>query len=132
MRQRFYMDSGIWQKRISSAAFHVYGYLSWCANRDRHSYPSVPEIKRKCGLSESTVRRAIRELEKEGLVQKREQYIELKNGKRRRTSNLYILIVQDSDDTRSDLNSHPSQISEGVGPNIAGKINDKQLITNSY
>ena len=52
----------------------VYGYLSDRANREGQCWPAVPTIAREIKLSEATVRRAIKDLRKAGLIETEQRY----------------------------------------------------------
>ena len=55
-------------------AVAVYIYLSDRANKEGKCWPAVPTIAREIKLSEATVRRAIRDLRKAGLVETEQRY----------------------------------------------------------
>lgn len=125
-RTRFYMNAGIWEKTISSSAFHVYAFLSWCADRSGACYPAVPEIARRCHISVTTVRKALRELREAGLVHSQTQHKPTKSGGRRQTANAYFLTAQIPHPPPSDPAPAPSQIPWGMGSDPEGEINDKR------
>ena len=58
----------------------MYIYLSDRANKDGECWPDIPTIARELKLSQSTVRRALRDLRKEGLLETEQRYRE-KGGK---------------------------------------------------
>lgn len=58
----------------------MYIYLSDRANKDGECWPAIPTIARELKLSQSTVRRALRDLRKEGLLETEQRYRE-KGGK---------------------------------------------------
>ena len=49
-------------------AVSVYIYLMDRANRDGQCWPAIPTIARELKLSQSTIRRALRDLRKAGLL----------------------------------------------------------------
>ncbi len=55
-------------------AVTVYAYLADRANKDGECWPAIPTIARELKLSQSTVRRALRDLRKEGLIQTEQRY----------------------------------------------------------
>jgi DNA-binding FadR family transcriptional regulator len=55
-------------------AIAVYCYLSERANRDGECWPAVPTIAQEIKLSEKTVRRAIRDLKKERVIETKQRY----------------------------------------------------------
>ena len=61
-------------------AVSVYIYLSDRANKDGECWPAIPTIASQLRLSQSTVRRALRDLRKAGLL-KTEQRYRTKGGK---------------------------------------------------
>lgn len=75
----------IYQEELPARAKLVYMYLKDRANREGRCWPAIQTIGRDLGLSRSTVKRAIRELEQSGLLtrqgRKRENHGD--------TSNLY-------------------------------------------
>ena len=73
---------------LPQRAKRVYIYL--CDRRDKEgkSWPSVKRIAKDLSISEKTVRRAVQDLEKAGLVRK--EYAYRKNGSH--TSNRYYVL----------------------------------------
>ena len=55
-------------------AISVYIYLADRANKDGICWPSIPTIAKDLKLSESTARRAIRDLRKAGAIQTEQRY----------------------------------------------------------
>ena len=55
-------------------AIAVYIYLADRANKDGICWPSIPTIAKDLKLSESTTRRAIRDLRKAGVIQTEQRY----------------------------------------------------------
>ena len=81
-RLEFLYKSGLPHRAIA-----VYMYLYDRANKDGTCFPSIPTIARHTGLSQSTVRRAIRDLCNEGFLTVSERH--RTNGAD--SSNLYLL-----------------------------------------
>ena len=77
----------IYRSRLPQRAILVYMYLCARADQKGTCYPSFKTIARDLKVSDSTVKRAIRELVNEGYIQKISRT--RKNGGK--SSNLYIL-----------------------------------------
>lgn len=58
----------LYRSELPHRAVSVYTYLSDRANKDGECWPAIPTIARELKLSQSTVRRALRDLRKAGLV----------------------------------------------------------------
>ena len=63
---------------LPHGAVAVYLYLADRSNREGECWPAIPTIAEELKLSESTVRRAIRDLKKENLLTTEQRY--RKNG----------------------------------------------------
>ena len=61
---------------LSHRAVSVYIYLADRANKQHECFPAIPTIARELKLSESTVRRAIRDLRRAKLVETEQRYRE--------------------------------------------------------
>ena len=70
----------LYRSDLPHRAVSVYIYLFDRANKDGECWPSIPTIARDLKLSESTVRRALHDLRREGLVESEQRYRE-KGGK---------------------------------------------------
>ena len=75
------------EEELSHRAVTVYVYLRDRSNKEGSCWPGVKTIARELKLSPRTVQRAVRELEKVGLVTRQARYRE--NGSY--TSNKYFL-----------------------------------------
>ncbi len=73
---------------LPSRAKLVYIYLYDRCDKERKAWPSVKTIAKELSISDKTVRRAIKDLEKVGLIRK--EYAKRKNGSF--TSNRYFLL----------------------------------------
>ena len=73
---------------LPSRAKLVYIYLYDRCDAERKAWPSVKTIAKELSISDKTVRRAIKDLEKAGLIRK--EYAKRKNGSF--TSNRYFLL----------------------------------------
>lgn len=58
----------LYECEISHRAVAVYLYLADRANKQGECWPSIPTIAEDLKISESTVRRAVKELKKAGLL----------------------------------------------------------------
>lgn len=70
----------LYRMELPHRAVAVYIYLFDRANKEGKCWPAVPTIAREIKLSEATVRRAIRDLRKAGLVETEQRY-RIKGGK---------------------------------------------------
>lgn len=64
----------LYRMDLPHRAVAVYVYLYDRANREGQCWPAVPTIAREIKLSEATVRRAIRDLRKAGLIETEQRY----------------------------------------------------------
>lgn len=70
----------LYRMELPHRAISVYIYLSDRANKNGECWPAIPTIAADLKLSPSTVRRALRDLRKAGLVETKQRYRE-KGGK---------------------------------------------------
>ena len=70
----------LYRSDLPRRAVSVYIYLFDRTNKDGECWPAIPTIARDLKLSESTVRRALHDLRREGLVESEQRYRE-KGGK---------------------------------------------------
>jgi predicted transcriptional regulator len=64
----------LYKMDLPHRAIAVYIYLADRANKDGICWPAIPTIARDLKLSESTVRRALHDLRKRGLLQTDQRY----------------------------------------------------------
>ena len=64
----------IYKADLSHRAVSVYIYLYDRANKDGECWPSIPTIAKELKFSESTVRRALKDLRKEGFIVTEQRY----------------------------------------------------------
>ena len=86
-----YFDT-IYASGLPARAIMVYQYLSDRAGKEKQCYPSIRRIAADLSISESTVKRALKDLERAGYISwlnRRRQYGERQFGK---TSNLYRVL----------------------------------------
>lgn len=77
----------LYQSDLPSRAITVYLYLRGRANREGVCWPAIPTMARELKLSESTIRRGVRDLEKAGFLVVEERFRLNKAD----SSNLYVL-----------------------------------------
>jgi DNA-binding MarR family transcriptional regulator len=81
-------DRKIYEADLPHRAIVVYIYLQNRANKEGFCYPAIGTIARELHLSVSTVKRAVRDLEENGYICKKQRWCE--NGGR--SSLLYKII----------------------------------------
>ena len=64
----------LYRMELSHRAVSVYIYLVDRANKDGECWPSIPTIAAELKLSQSTVRRALQDLRKAGLLETEQRY----------------------------------------------------------
>jgi len=64
----------LYRSELPHRARSVYIYLSDRANKNGECWPAIPTIASELKLSESTVRRALRDLRKAGLITSEQRY----------------------------------------------------------
>ena len=64
----------LYRAELPHRAVAVYLYLYDRANREGQCWPAIPTIAQELKLSESTVRRGIRDLEKAGFLETEQRY----------------------------------------------------------
>lgn len=64
----------LYKSDLPHRAVSVYTYLSDRANKQGECWPAIPTIASELKLSESTVRRALRDLRKAGLITSKQRY----------------------------------------------------------
>lgn len=83
---------------LTAKAMHVYFYLAECSNINGECWPSKKTISMDCKISVATVTRALRELEKAGMVISEPRH-RLNNGQ---TSNRYTVFTEPQIAKQSD------------------------------
>lgn len=66
----------LYEMDLSHRAVSVFIYLSDRANKENECFPAIPTIAKELKLSESTVRRALRDLRKAKLIETEQRYRE--------------------------------------------------------
>lgn len=79
----------IYQSELPSRAIAVYLYLRGRANREGVCWPAIPTIARELKMSESTVRRGVRDLQKAGFLAVEERF----RWNRADSSNKYTILA---------------------------------------
>ena len=64
----------LYKMEISHRAFVVYAYLADRADENGECWPAVKRIASDTKMSEATVRRAVKELRKEKLIETKQRY----------------------------------------------------------
>ncbi len=64
----------LYRLELPHRAVSVYIYLFDRANKDRECWPAIPTIASALKLSQSTVRRALHDLRKAGLIETEQRY----------------------------------------------------------
>lgn len=64
----------LYRMELPHRAVSIYIYLADRANKDGECWPAIPTIARDLKLSQSTVRRAIKDLRREGLIETEQRY----------------------------------------------------------
>ena len=64
----------LYRMDLSHRAVSVYTYLFDRANKNGECWPSIPTIANDLKISSSTVRRALKDLRKEGLIETKQRY----------------------------------------------------------
>lgn len=64
----------LYRMELSHRAVSIYIYLADRANKEGECWPSIPTIARDLKLSQSTVRRALKDLRREGLIETEQRY----------------------------------------------------------
>ncbi len=80
----------LYRMDLPHRAKSVYIYLADRANKNGECWPAIPTIARELKLSQSTVRRALQDLRKAGLLETKQRYC--KHGDK---SSLLYMLKQD-------------------------------------
>ena len=90
-RTTFYATTQIFEQNLSASAKLVLTYLSRVANREGVCFPSITRIAQNCNCCQNTVRKAITELYRAGLLNKEYTFSATRNGHIRQSANRYTL-----------------------------------------
>ena len=91
-RKTFYVSAAIFDTPHTAYAVAVYAYLSFCADKQGVCFPSISVIAERCGMSRTTVKKTLSELEQSGLILSQASRQVSKTGKVRRGTNRYRLL----------------------------------------
>ena len=86
-----YYDS-IYHSYLPSRAVNVYRYLKDRANKENQCFPAIGTIARDLHLSDSTVKRALNDLEKAGFIKRENRFRTYNEKTYGKTSNLYTVL----------------------------------------
>lgn len=95
----FKVRADIFELCLTEIETVIYMYLCSCANKDNECYPSIRQIALACGISQTSVKTAIKELIEKNLISKINQYRE--NGGKR--NNLYKLVIESTESEENNL-----------------------------
>lgn len=88
----FQASNQLFRSGLTPIQFTVYCYLTSCAGNKGYCYPAVKTIAKHCGCSESSVRKATKELEELGFIYTEPHYRNNRYGIREQTSNTYRIL----------------------------------------
>ena len=86
-----YYDS-IYHSDLPSRAVNVYRYLKDRANKENQCFPAIGTIAKDLHLSDSTVKRALNDLEKAGFIKRENRFRTYNKKTYGKTSNLYTVL----------------------------------------
>lgn len=86
-----YFDS-IYASELPPRAVNVYRYLKDRANKQNQCFPSMNTIARDLHISNSTVKRALKDLEKAGFITRENRFRKYNQKTYGKTSNLYTIL----------------------------------------
>lgn len=95
LKQQAYASS------LKSRALSVLIYLIDRSNQDSTCFPAIPTMAEQLHISESTVKRALKELIEAGYIQKEARFRENNGGQ---SSNLYTLILLEQNPSENNTN----------------------------
>ena len=91
-RDGFFLPNELFQLGLDYGELAVYSFLKRCENRKTHQcWPSIKTIGEAVGMSENTVRKYIRQLEKRGLITTEPTEVITKSSGRRNGNLLFTL-----------------------------------------
>lgn len=99
----FNVRADIFELGLTEIETVIYMYLCSCANKDNECFPSMSRIAAACGVSQTSVKYAIKGLCEKQLIMKANQFRE-DGGKR---NNLYRLISESTDITQDEIELSP-------------------------
>ncbi len=108
-RKTFYVPAAIFEGGHSAYAIAVYAYLCFCADKQGVCFPGMETIASHTGISRSSVKRTLADLERSCLIHIEATGQRSRSGKVRRGTNRYRLLDLPAgpDRTGSSLNQSP-------------------------
>lgn len=108
-RKTFYVPAAIFEGGHSAYAVAVYAYLCFCCDKNGVCFPGMETIAAHTGMSRSSVKRTLADLERSGLIHTEATRQQSRSGKMRRGTNRYRLfdLPTGQDRNRSTLNPTP-------------------------
>lgn len=100
MNKQAELKKAAYESKLKSRALNVFIYLVDRSNKELTCFPSIPTMAKSLHISISTVKRALKELENEGFIEKTSRYRENNGGQ---TSNLYKLIIPEDKSTKENV-----------------------------
>ena len=91
-RKTFYVPAAIFEGGHSAYAVAVYAYLCFCCDKSGVCFPGIEAIAAHTGMSRSSVKRTLAELERSGKILSEKTTQPCKNGKRRQGTNRYRIL----------------------------------------
>ena len=86
-----YFDS-IYSSGLPSRAVNVYRYLKDRSNKENQCFPAIGTIARDLHISDSTVKRALNDLERAGYIKRQNRFRTYNTKTYGKTSNLYTVL----------------------------------------
>lgn len=86
-----YYDS-IYHSDLPSRAINVYRYLKDRANKENQCFPAIRTIAKDLHISDSTVKRALNDLERAGYIKRENRFRTYDKKTYGKTSNLYTIL----------------------------------------
>lgn len=120
-RKTFYVPAAIFEAAHSAYAVAVYAYLCFCADKSGVCFPGMETIAAHTGMSRSTVKKALTELEQTGLISSEATKQTSVSGKVRCGTNRYrIMNTPVSNAPFPSRESVPSAVRQGTPPPCDG------------
>ena len=86
-----YYDA-VYRSELPARAVNVFRYLKERANKDNQCFPSIGTIAKDLHVSDSTVKRALNDLEKAGFIKRENRFRTYNKKTYGKTSNLYTIL----------------------------------------
>lgn len=115
----FMIPNDVFNLMLTPSQFAVFCYLLRCSDKSWTCYPSIPTIAQACRLSENTVRKALKYLEKRNIIRISGGYSMSKFGKMHNATYVFEVNPQlfEPDFSRKNLTayfaSNGSDLNEG-------------------